>query len=105
MVGYQTAYLKANFPVEFMAALLTSDQQDTDRIAIEIEECRNMGLEIQQPDINESFENFTVVTTGTAENMIASEESKTIRFGLKAIKMLVTISLKLSFKNVKKWSI
>ncbi len=86
MVGYQTAYLKANFPVEFMAALLTSDQQDTDRIAIEIEECRNMGLEIQQPDINESFENFTVVTTGTAENMIASEESKTIRFGLKAIK-------------------
>jgi len=86
MVGYQTAYLKANFPVEFMAALLTSDQQDTDRIAIEIEECRNMGLEIQQPDINESFENFTVVTAGTAENITVSEESKTIRFGLKAIK-------------------
>jgi DNA polymerase-3 subunit alpha len=86
MVGYQTAYLKANFPVEFMAALLTSDQQDTDRIAIEIEECRKMGIEIQQPDINESFENFTVVTSSTAENSIAYEESKTIRFGLKAIK-------------------
>ncbi len=78
MVGYQTAYLKANYPVEFMAALLTSDQQDTDRIAIEIEECRNMGLVIQQPDINESFENFTVVAS--------DKNSKTIRFGLKAIK-------------------
>ncbi len=74
MIGYQTAYLKANFPAEFMAALLTSDQQDTDRIAIEIEECRHMGIAIQQPDINQSFDNFTVV------------DDKTIRFGLKAIK-------------------
>lgn len=80
MIGYQTAYLKANFPVEFMAALLTSDQQDTDRIAVEIEECRYMGIEIQQPDLNESFENFTVVV-GTDK-----VESQTVRFGLKAIK-------------------
>ncbi len=86
MVGYQTAYLKANFPVEFMAALLTSDQQNNDRIAIEIEECRIMGLEIQQPDINESFENFTVVTPGTVENKESKISSHTIRFGLKAIK-------------------
>ena len=74
MIGYQTAYLKANFPAEFMAALLTSDQQNTDRISIEIEECRHMGIAIQQPDINQSFDNFTVVS------------SDTIRFGLKAIK-------------------
>jgi len=74
MIGYQTAYLKANYPAEFMAALLTSDQQDTDRIAIEIEECRHMRIAIQQPDINQSFDNFTVV------------QSDTIRFGLKAIK-------------------
>lgn len=80
MIGYQTAYLKANFPVEFMAALLTSDQQDTDRIAVEIEECRHMGIEIQQPDVNESFENFTVVLG--ADKAV----SHTIRFGLKAIK-------------------
>lgn len=80
MIGYQTAYLKANFPVEFMAALLTSDQQDTDRIAVEIEECRHMGIEIQQPDVNESFENFTVVLGADRS------ESHTIRFGLKAIK-------------------
>jgi len=88
MIGYQTAYLKANFPAEFMAALLTSDQQDTDRIAIEIEECRHMKIMIQQPDLNQSFDNFTVVTSGTAVNQVASaDESPTmIRFGLKAIK-------------------
>lgn len=88
MIGYQTAYLKANFPAEFMAALLTSDQQDTDRIAIEIEECRHMKIEIQQPDLNQSFDNFTVVTSGTADNQVAlaDENPTTIRFGLKAIK-------------------
>lgn len=80
MIGYQTAYLKAQYPVEFMAALLTSDQQDTDRIAVEIEECRHMGLAIQQPDINESFDTFTVVLDEQGQ------PTETIRFGLKAIK-------------------
>jgi len=88
MIGYQTAYLKAHWPVEFMAALLTSDQGDTDRVAIEIEECRNMGIKIMAPDINESFATFTVVTAGTKENHAVSVEEKfdTVRFGLKAIK-------------------
>ncbi len=88
LVAYQTAYLKANWPAEFMAALLASDQDDTDRIAIEIEECRNMGIEVKQPDINQSFESFTVVTSGTASHHIAAEGEivNTIRFGLKAIK-------------------
>jgi DNA polymerase-3 subunit alpha len=88
MIGYQTAYLKAHWPVEFMAALLTSDQGDTDRVAIEIEECRNMGIKIMAPDINESFGTFTVVTNGTKENKIVTADEKvdTIRFGLKAIK-------------------
>ena len=88
MIGYQTAYLKAHWPVEFMAALLTSDQGDTDRVAIEIEECRNMGIKIMAPDINESFGTFTVVTAGTKENRVAqvNEKVETIRFGLKAIK-------------------
>ncbi|MFA5184587.1 MAG: DNA polymerase III subunit alpha [Patescibacteria group bacterium] len=88
MIGYQTAYLKAHWPVEFMAALLTSDQGDTDRVAIEIEECRNMGLQIMAPDVNESFATFTVVTAGTKTNQVvaADEKLKTIRFGLKAIK-------------------
>jgi DNA polymerase-3 subunit alpha len=88
LIGYQTAYLKAHWPVEFMAALLTSDQGDTDRAAIEIEECRNMGIKIMAPDINESFGTFTVVTANTKENkpIDPTEKLDTIRFGLKAIK-------------------
>lgn len=88
LIGYQTAYLKAHWPVEFMAALLTSDQHDSDRIAIEIDECRNMGLKIMAPDVNESFDSFTVVTTGTAEQKTVAENEKvdTIRFGLNAVK-------------------
>lgn len=88
LIGYQTAYLKAHYPTEFMAALLTADQNDIDRIAIEIEECRKMGIEIMPPDINESFASFTVVTSGTKENKAVSEneEAKTIRFGLNAVK-------------------
>lgn len=88
LIGYQTAYLKAHFPAEFMAALLTADQNDTDRVAIEIEECRNMNLKIMPPDINESFGTFTVVSSGTKTNEVVSMDEKidTIRFGLKAIK-------------------
>ncbi len=88
MIGYQTAYLKAHFPAEFMAALLTSDQHDTDRIAIEIDECRKMGLSIMPPDVNESFTSFTVITSGTQKNKeaTASESPQAIRFGLSAVK-------------------
>jgi DNA polymerase-3 subunit alpha len=88
MIAYQTAYLKAHWPVEFMAALLTSDQHDADRVAIEIDECRNMGLKIMPPDINESYDSFTVVTSGTIANRIVDIDEKvdTIRFGLNAIK-------------------
>jgi len=88
LIGYQTAYLKAHFPTEFMAALLTADQQNTDRVAIEIEECRRMGIEVTRPDINQSFESFTVVSAATKENGIIKEGkvADTIRFGLNAIK-------------------
>ncbi|MDD5071649.1 MAG: DNA polymerase III subunit alpha [Patescibacteria group bacterium] len=88
LIGYQTAYLKAHWPAEFMASLLTSDQQNTDRITIEIEECRKMGINIMPPDINESFASFTVVTSGTKANRAVdqSEEASTIRFGLRAVK-------------------
>ncbi len=80
MIAYQTAYLKANYPEAFMAALLTSDQNNIDRITIEITECRKMGIEVLAPDVNESFGNFAVV-------MAKDEKSKSkIRFGLKAIK-------------------
>lgn len=74
LIAYQTAYLKAHYPTEFMAALLTCDQGNSDKLAIEISECKQMGIEVLQPDINESLSNFTVV------------QSKKIRFGLAAIK-------------------
>ncbi len=80
LIGYQTAYLKAHYPAEFMAALLTADEQNTDRVAIEIEECRNMGIEVAPPDINESFASFTVV------KQEEGYDSDYIRFGLNAIK-------------------
>jgi len=74
-IAYQTAYLKTRFPVEFMAALLTSEKTDIERIAFLIEECKDMKIEVLPPDINESFRNFSVVPS-----------KKKIRFGLLAIK-------------------
>jgi len=79
-IAYITAYLKANYPAEFMASLLTSDQNDMDRVAIEIDECKQMGLEILPPDVNESFSTFTVV----AESL--KNKNPRIRFGLNAIR-------------------
>ncbi|MDD4412001.1 MAG: DNA polymerase III subunit alpha, partial [Bacilli bacterium] len=75
IIAYQTAYLKTNYPVEYMAALLTSEGSDLDRIAILIEECKKMKIEVLPPDINESFSNFGVVPL-----------KNKIRFGLSAIK-------------------
>lgn len=77
LIAYQTAYLKAHYPCEFMAALLTSDQENTDRIAIEITESEQLGIKVLPPDINESFADFTAVI---------KKDSESIRFGLRAIK-------------------
>ena len=85
-VAYQTAYLKSRYPAEFMAALLTGDQGDIDRVAIEVEECRQMGLTILPPDLNESFSSFTVVYD--TPEVLRDKASTTIRFGLTAIKNL-----------------
>lgn len=76
MISYQTAYLKAHYPTEFMAALLSSDHDNTDRVVIEMNECGEMGIAVLPPSVNESFANFTVV------------DNNTIRFGLTAIKGL-----------------
>jgi len=75
MIAYQTAYLKAHYPAAFMAAVMTSDFDNTDRLSIEINECSHMGLEVLPPDINESFVEFAVVPG-----------KKQIRFGMAAIK-------------------
>jgi DNA polymerase-3 subunit alpha len=79
MVAYQTAYLKVKYPTEFMAAILAADQQNSERVAIEIDECRHMGIQVCQPDINQSLDSFTVVN----ESLV---DQPTIRFGLLAIK-------------------
>ncbi|HET6757908.1 MAG TPA: DNA polymerase III subunit alpha, partial [Propionibacteriaceae bacterium] len=73
MVSYWTAYLKANYPAEFMAALLTSVADDKDKMAIYLNECRRMGIQVLPPDVNESAANFTPVGTD-------------IRFGLTAVR-------------------
>jgi len=74
-IAYQTAYLKAHYPVEFMAAVLTSEKSDVERIAFLIDECKKMNVEVLPPNINESLKNFTVV-----------EGKQQIRFGLLAVK-------------------
>jgi DNA polymerase-3 subunit alpha len=79
MIAYQTAYLKANYPEAYMAALMTSDYNDTDRLAIEITECKHMGITVLPPDVNQSFVEFAVVPG-----------EKQIRFGLAAIKNVGT---------------
>lgn len=81
IIAYQTAYLKTHYPDEFMAALMTSDQHNMDRIAIEIEEARQMGITVLPPDINESYSTFTAVF-----DQQSKEPTHKIRFGFLAIK-------------------
>ncbi|MGM0367560.1 MAG: DNA polymerase III subunit alpha [Actinomycetota bacterium] len=73
MISYQTAYLKANYPVEFMAALLSIRMGSQEKVAQYVNETRRLGIEVLPPDINESYADFTVV-------------ADSIRFGLSAIK-------------------
>ncbi|MCA9325325.1 DNA polymerase III subunit alpha, partial [Candidatus Saccharibacteria bacterium] len=78
-IAYWTAYLKAHYPSAFMAALMTSDYDDIDRLAIEITECKKLGIEVLPPDVNESFVEFAVVP-----------ETGQVRFGMAAIKNVGT---------------
>ncbi len=73
LIAYQTAYLKAHYPAQFMAALLSCDMNNTDKIVVYINECRDREIEVLPPDINESDKDFTVV-------------EDRIRFGLAAVK-------------------
>ncbi|MBQ6486985.1 DNA polymerase III subunit alpha [Candidatus Saccharibacteria bacterium] len=77
LIAYWTAYLKAHYPDAFMAALMTADMRWTDRLAIEIAECKRMGLKVLGPDINQSYGDFGIVGG-----------EKTIRFGLSGIKSM-----------------
>lgn len=84
MISYQTAYLKAHYPAAFMAALMTSDYDDTDRLAIEIAECKHMGIKVLPPDVNESFGEFAVVPPLDEDTKLTGYEN--IRFGMNAVK-------------------
>ena len=77
VLAYQTAYLKAHYPAEYMAATLSSEMNDTDKIVVLIDECRKLGINVMPPDVNESDVNFIVTPKG-------------IRFGLSAIKNVGT---------------
>jgi len=79
MISYWTAYLKAYYPSAFMAALMTSDHGNIDRITIEVSEAQSMGIEVLGPDVNESFSEFAV-----------NKEKNQIRFGMAAIKNVGT---------------
>ncbi len=81
IVAYQTAWLKANYPVEFMAAVLSNELANTDKIQLFINECKCMGIEVQAPDVNESGVRFTV-------------RDGRIRFGLAAIKNVGEVAVK-----------
>jgi len=89
MVAYQTAYLKAHYPLEFMTALLTQDMGNQDKTIKNIAECKDMGIEILPPDINESQADFTIV-------------GEKIRFGLAAVKNVGLKAVKAIIKEREK---
>jgi len=77
-VAYETSYIKANFPIEYMTALLMADSGDTDKVSEIITECKRLKIEVLPPDINESFTDFTIVKN--------EQGNEAIRFGLQTIK-------------------
>ncbi|MEK7306595.1 MAG: DNA polymerase III subunit alpha, partial [Nitrospirota bacterium] len=80
LISYQTAYLKTHYPVEFMTAMLSSEMGNSDKIVGYIRACRDMGIAILPPDVNESYNDFTAISHG-------------IRFGLAAIKNVGSIAI------------
>ena len=91
-ISYRTAYLKANYPVEFMTALLTSEKDNTDKIVEYIDEAERMGIKILPPDVNESYANFTMINKNE------------IRFGLSAVKNVGEGSIESIIEARKKYS-
>ncbi len=96
MIAYQTAYLKANYPSEFMAALLRSHEDDIDRLAIEMSECQRLGIAVLPPSVNQSYKHFTVINLDSAGKPLPDAKAhkhlpgvkEGIRFGLAGIKNL-----------------
>ena len=87
LISYRTAYLKANYPVEFMCALLTSEKDNTDKVVEYVKESEAMGIKVLPPDVNESIAEFNVMN------------EKTIRFGLLAIKNVGSLAIESIVKH------
>lgn len=87
MIAYQTAYLKANYPVEYMTSLMSSESGREDKMALSLEECRTMGISVLSPDINLSGSDFQI------EKDTTSLDGRAIRFGLTAIKNVGTAAI------------
>ena len=109
LISYQTAYLKAHYPVEFMAGLLSNEISNTDKISVFVGECKRMGIAILPPDINksalkfvpESLQSGATISVASAE--IASEDARAtknaIRYGLAAIKNVGESAMELSIQE------
>ena len=89
-VAYQTAYMKAHYPVEYMTAILTAESGDVEKISEIIDECKKMNIPVLPPNINESFGGFTCLPDNLREPISDKNKSKKIRFGLYTIKNLGT---------------
>src|SRR5581483_2409405 len=90
-VAYQTAYLKANYPAEYMAAVLSSQGDDSDKVTVAVGDCRRLGIPVLPPDVQRSQKHFTVeivedATAGPAAAGTGNEPRRGIRFGLGAVK-------------------
>src|SRR3989344_2701337 len=89
-VAYQTAYMKAHYPVEYMTAILTAESGDIEKIAQIIEECKNMKIPVLPPNINESYGGFTCLPKDRNAPISKNNKSEKIRFGFYTIKNLGT---------------
>lgn len=94
LISYQTAYLKANYPVEFMAGVLSNEINNTDKISIFVAECQRMGIKILAPDVNKSFQKFVPE--------IQEDGGKAIRFGLAAIKNVGAAAMEVAIQEREK---
>lgn len=98
IIAYQTAYMKANFPVEFMAAVMTAEADDPDKIAAAVEECTKMAILVLPPDINESNTGFAIQDVKREDKQFAAKsgakyKSQAVRFGFSAIKNVGKVAL------------
>ena len=107
MIAYQTAYMKANFPVEFMAALMSAESDNTDKIVAAIVDCKRLGIVVLPPDINKSGVGFSLeklrsLTHADLERSLSVGESEVkqgIRFGLSAIKNVGDLAIESILKS------